>query len=453
MGCDVLEYIVEPAKQIKVCADVDVCVIGGSCTGVFAAIRAARLGAKVAIVEKQNCFGGVATNGLVNIWHSLYDIGNKNQIIAGLTEEMIERLKTVDGVYVDLKSPTHAYYLNTEELKIELDNVIKENRIIPFLHTFYSFVITDDKKITSVLIENKDGRSAIRAKFFIDATGDGDVARDLHINSYQHDQVQPPSACFYLQGKIKNSDLADMILHHGSEVGLDDDWGWSGPLVNSELTLRVDNHVFNVLCNNAMDLTLSEMEGRRQMRALVTLLKKYGYPSEKYNLISSCSHIGIRETIHYETNFKANEMDLLCGTKYEDAVLNGTYRVDIHHGDQNGITFKDLTGKMVTYYGKRNKKIVGNWREDLSLTGDYATYYQFPFANIVGKEYENFIAVGRMIHADASSFGALRVMVNLNQLGEAAGVAAYLAIDGDVAMQKLQGKHVRNMLRKGGSAL
>ncbi|HCG34774.1 MAG TPA: FAD-dependent oxidoreductase, partial [Clostridiales bacterium] len=89
MGCDVLEYIVEPAKQIKVCADVDVCVIGGSCTGVFAAIRAARLGAKVAIVEKQNCFGGVATNGLVNIWHSLYDIGNKNQIIAGLTEEMI----------------------------------------------------------------------------------------------------------------------------------------------------------------------------------------------------------------------------------------------------------------------------------------------------------------------------------------------------------------------------
>ena len=43
----------------------DVVVTGGGCTGVFAAIRSARLGLRVALVEKSNCFGGVATNGLV----------------------------------------------------------------------------------------------------------------------------------------------------------------------------------------------------------------------------------------------------------------------------------------------------------------------------------------------------------------------------------------------------
>lgn len=448
-----MEYIMEPSKKIKVCADVDICVIGGSCTGVFAAVRAARLGAKVAIIEKQNCFGGVATTGLVNIWHSLHDIENKNQIIAGLTDEIILKLKMIDSVAINHDFRNSTYILNTEELKVELDHLIKENHIQPFLHTFYSDVISEQGKITSIIIENKDGRSAIRAKFFIDATGDGDVARDLKLKSYQHSRTQPPSACFYMQGDIRGEDLADIIINHGSEVGLEDDWGWSSPVMHTNLMMRAENHVFNVMCNKADDLSYSEMEGRRQMRAFIMLLKKYGYPSEDYRLVSSCAQIGIRETVHYETNFKANEMDLLCGTKYNDAILNGTYRVDIHHSDDNGITFKELTGERQTYYGKRNKKVIGNWREDLKLTGEYAKYYQTPFDMIVGKEYKNFIAVGRMINADEAAFGALRVMVNLNQLGEAAGVTAFIAIDRDTELQKISGSEVRNLLKKGGSAL
>jgi flavin-dependent dehydrogenase len=41
----------EPARKVPVAHACDVCVVGGSCTGVFAAIRAARLGASVVIVE------------------------------------------------------------------------------------------------------------------------------------------------------------------------------------------------------------------------------------------------------------------------------------------------------------------------------------------------------------------------------------------------------------------
>ena len=70
--------------ELPVVEDVDICILGGSCTGVFAGVRAARLGAKVAVVEKQNAFGGVATSSLVNIWHSLYDTEAKQQIIACL---------------------------------------------------------------------------------------------------------------------------------------------------------------------------------------------------------------------------------------------------------------------------------------------------------------------------------------------------------------------------------
>ena len=65
--------IVEPSRRVPVIAEADICVLGGSCTGVFAAVRAARLGAKVVLVEQQNCFGGTATISMVNVWHSLMD--------------------------------------------------------------------------------------------------------------------------------------------------------------------------------------------------------------------------------------------------------------------------------------------------------------------------------------------------------------------------------------------
>ena len=56
--------ILLPAERINVAAEADLCVIGGSCTGVFAAVRAARLGAKVILLERQNRFGGLPLSGL-----------------------------------------------------------------------------------------------------------------------------------------------------------------------------------------------------------------------------------------------------------------------------------------------------------------------------------------------------------------------------------------------------
>ena len=166
-----------------------------------------------------------------------------------------------------------------------------------------------------------------------------------------------------------------------------------------------------------------------------------------------CSHIGVRETVHYETRFKAIGMTLLTGQRYDAPVLNGTYRVDIHHSDNMGITFRYLDGTEETFYGKNTHHIKGNWREKENICGEPAKFYQIPFDILVGEQYENFITVGRMINADEDAFGALRVMVNLNQLGEAAGVAAYLCIHRGKEIYALKGHDVTEKLRQGGSAL
>lgn len=425
----------------------DLVVVGGGCTGVFAAVRAARLGLKVAIIEKSNCFGGVATNGLVNVWHTLFDDQGKEQVIAGLTQEVEDSLLK-DGKAVIENTDDVGIRFDPNAMKWVLDKLVAENNIKIFFHTFYNSLSIKENKIEKIIVGNKDGIGTISAEFFVDATGDGDLCRDAGLNSYISGAIQPPSPCCFVNGDIKG--IAGLITEHGAEFGLHDDWGWGGKIPGLEgIKFRADFHIFGKMCNKADDLTQAEIEGRKKIYALEHLLKKYDNP--KLSVVTLCSHIGIRETVHFETKFKANEKDLLLGTAYDDTVMRGTYRVDIHHQNDNGITFKYLDGRTETFYGKGNESVRGNWRENEGIITPPTHFYQVPFDILVQDKVHNLIPVGRMLNADEGAFGALRVMVNLNQLGEAAGVAAYLSLQEDKKVSEILGKQVQTVLRQGGS--
>ena len=140
------------------------------------------------------------------------------------------------------------------------------------------------------------------------------------------------------------------------------------------------------------------------------------------------------------------------GKDYDDCIVRGCYNIDMHD-DEQGIKFMffDGTYRREDTYGNYS---YGNWREELGIDKDLPipTFYQLPFRALVGEKYTNFIAAGRMMNADAPSFGALRVMVNLNQMGEAAGVAAYLALQQNKTVQELDPVEVARTWSKGGSA-
>ena len=418
----------------------DVVVVGGGCTGVFAAVRAARKGLKVAIIEKSNCFGGVATTGLVNIWHSLYDMERKEQVIGGLTHEVVQTL--LQGGYATV-SPTESNHITFDPnaLKWVLDTLVTEHKITVFFHTFYNTLIPQDGKIESIIVGNKDGLGRIWAGFFIDATGDGDLCRDMGLESYTDGALQPPTPGCFMRKPVSGN-LGELIGSHGAEFGLADDWGWGGPVPGvDDIQFRADFHVFGKNCGNAADLTAAEIEGRRKIYGLCRMLQKYDDPGQA--VVALPGQIGIRETVHYKTQFQANELDLLLGKGYEDTVMRGTYRIDIHHHDDNGITFKYLDGRKKTFYGKANAVVESNWMEELGVQQAPAPYYQVPFRILVQEQVSNLIPVGRMLNADRGAFGALRVMVNLNQLGEAAGTAAYLALQAQKPIWEICGKRVR----------
>jgi len=429
----------------KAFGNFDLVVIGGGCTGVFAAVRAARQGLKVAIVEKSNCFGGVATSGLVNIWHSLYDIYGKEQIIGGLTHEVVQTLLKSGYGETAKADPSYTIF-DPNAMKLILDQLITESNIKVFFHTFYSSLIVEQNSIKSIVVSNKDGIGTISAAFFIDATGDGDLCRDAGLEAYTASAIQPPTPCCFFNKGIEHN-IAQLMALHGPEFGLCDDWGWESKIPGlKNISFRADFHIFGKRCNIADELTEAEIEGRRKIYAFCEMLKKYDNPD--HGVVTLPSHIGIRETVHYKTKFKATEQDLLLGKSYDDTVMRGTYRIDIHHQNDGGITFKYLNGKQVTHYGKGSKTVTSNWMDALGINTEPAPYYQIPFSILVQEKISNLIPVGRMLNADAGAFGALRVMVNLNQLGEAAGIGAYLAISQQKDIQSICGKTVQKELQK-----
>ena len=448
-----MKAVRESEREIPVVHEADVAVVGGSCTGVFAAVRAARLGMRVAIVEKQNCFGGVATAGAVNVWHSLHDTADAQPIIGGLTREVIERLNKRDAVLAG-KEPTNAFRLNTEELKIELDELVVEHGVTPFLHTFYTAPVLEDGKLTAVIIENKNGRQAIRARQFVDATGDADLALHLGLPSHAAEFLQPPTTCakIYGLGTLGDFDWECAVREHGPEFGLDPDWGWGGAIPGMpDVQMRADTHVFNTDVSDAEQLTRAEIEGRRRVRVVMDVIRKYGPPHASIALADLAAAIGARETRRIVARYRLTGDDVLSGRCFEDAIANGSYPVDIHHSDGPGITFRYLDGTERIIRERGLPAETGRWRDPLPQ--EDPTFYQIPFRCLVQERVPNLVLAGRMLDADRIAFSAVRVMVNMNQTGEAAGAACALAVRNDCAIGDIDPQRLRRTLAEGGSII
>jgi hypothetical protein len=428
----------------------DLCVLGGSCTGVFAAVRAARLGLSVAVVERMGCFGGVATLSLVNVWHSPLDEPFEKPIFSGLGVALMERLKTRRAVTERARSSAWAWAFNSAEMQIELDELVLEHRITPWLHTSFAAPYVKNGKLEGVFVENKSGRVALRARFFIDATGDGDLCHRLGLETYRGAHRQPSTTCALFEGwrSLKSLDWQKLVRDHAGDHGLPDGFAWEALVPDTDLHMLAGTRVFQD-CSDAEGFTKAEMEGRRQVRAIQDILRRHA-PGAKITLGALPARIGIRETRHVRCHHHLTGEEVLHGRKFDDAIANGSYRVDIHHDDKPGITFRYLDGREC-YVRPGHPGEEGRWRAE---TPENPTYYQIPYRSLLPQgPYGNVLAAGRFIDADEEAHAAIRVMVNMNQTGEAAGTAAWLALQRNQSAADIPIGTLRGVLAEGGSIM
>jgi len=200
-------------------------------------------------------------------------------------------------------------------------------------------------------------------------------------------------------------------------------------------------------CSDADQLTRAEIEGRRQVRAISDIVRNHYAGGDAIALAALPARIGIRESRHAQCLHTLTEAEVLTGKRFADAVANGTYRVDIHYPDRPGLVFRYLDGtEEYVCPGQPTKK--GRWRDP---TAEDPTFYQIPYASLVPRGAKNVLVAGRLLDADRGAFGAARVMVNCNQMGQAAGTAAAIAVRQGIDVCDVSAEELRRTLKEQGA--
>lgn len=159
--------------------ETDVVVVGGGPAGINAAIAAGRCGAATLLIERYGFLGGMSTAALVYPWMTFHTMDGK-QAIAGIAQEIVDRLRTLNASpghvrdtcgFVHTITPFHP-----EIYKVLVIDMLKEAGVKLLLHSFVDEVKTSGDHIESVRITTKSGPISVRAKMFVDTSGDADVA-------------------------------------------------------------------------------------------------------------------------------------------------------------------------------------------------------------------------------------------------------------------------------------
>lgn len=434
----------------------DVIVCGAGSSGMIAAIAAARNNAKVLLIEKYSMLGGTNVVSLVAPLMTFHS--GQNQIVRGIPDEIISRLKTRDDSFGHIDDPigfaSSITPIDIEGLKqLYFDLIDEEENIDLLLHTFISGVVMEDGQITGIKCVNKSGHLEFKAKVIIDATGDGDVAalaNAQYVIGREQDNLCQPMTLLFTMGNVDFNKVIDYMKNNADDFDMREGYDYKylaasgffskikAAVERNEFTISRDRVLFfeNVRKNevsvnmtrvarklgiDTFMLTEAEREGRRQLAEAVTFLKKYIPGFEESYLVYSATGIGIRETRHIVGLYTLDVNDILESRSFDDSIAVGSFPIDIHSPSGANLELFDEP-------------------ENNS--------YEIPYRVMLPKGIEGLIVTGRAISATHEASASARVSPVAMALGQAAGTSAALASKDNVVPSKLDIKLLQETLEK-----
>jgi len=308
---------IERREVLRVSHEADVLVAGGGPAGFSAAFAAARAGAKAILVEQFNCLGGIATAGghahicLYSEW------GGKTRLVGGHIWEAAERVAAAGyGVH-----DTSSADLEVEGLKLVLERMAAERGVELLYYSLVSDAIVEDGRLVGAVVQNKSGRSVIRAARFVDCTGDGDLAARAGCGFDTGDEESGLCQPMTLMFTIGGVDYARVREFRGSDWKLAQVWkaaqeagdmrpfqdqimGWWWTPTRPDWLGVNFTHVNGVDATKAEDLTREALEGRRQAYETIAVYRKYIPGMER------CDAAGLAAAISLEAGCSPRSIDV-----------------------------------------------------------------------------------------------------------------------------------------------
>ena len=441
-------------RDIPVGEAYDLVVAGGGPGGSAAAICAARLGAKVLLVEATGCLGGMGTSGLVCAFDPMAD--GEKMLVGGFMRELVETLYARGFLKpgIDPDSWRKKYHcwtpFSAEGMKLVLDEKAVEAGVDV---RFFSKVIDADAQgnhVNGVILSSVEGYAYIPAKTFVDATGDA-VLSKLCGAAYREagrdtEHIMPSTLAALFSDVDWSKEALRTQTPHGVQL-IEEEYAAGNFLqcdrhlvgisrIGQTIGYLNGGHIFGLRAANVRDLTQGMMLGRKIARDNERFLKKYSPNCEHMELVATAGVMGVRESRRSVGEYELCFDDYMARRQFPDQIGVFNKFVDIHPYDCSREEYDRLV-----------REAFGTDRLNVGEC------FGMPYGILVPKGFDNLWVAGRCNSSDVKVHGSIRVIPACSRMGQAAGSAAVQSIRTGQPAYELDTEQLILTLREQGAYL
>ncbi len=415
------DWVTVPAAEVPVAEDADLVVVGGGSAGMAAAVTAARAGLRTVLVDDSPFLGGMSTGGCVGTFCGFYsrDTGGELvRLVGGFAAEVMDRLLAEGMCYgpVPFKTTAAVPYVPWGVKRLYDGLARSEANLTVYLHARFLRALGEGGTVRAVTVSTRGGEIALRAPYYVDASGDAALAASAGAPVEHGDPLQYPSMMFYMQ----QVDLAQAIPHL---FGLNDllerhfasddlprrsgnviPTGRAGEVLVAMSRVSIAGRPLDA--GNAAELTLGEMLGREQAERCAAFLRARMPGFAQAFISDTAPRLGVRESRRIRGRYRLTGDDVLGGRKFDDGVVRSAWPIELHV--PGGLT---------------------DWR-----FLDDGLWYTVPYRCLLPDGLGNVLVAGRCVSATREGFASVRVIGPCMGEGQAAALAVALAHAGGHAL-------------------